>query len=170
MIDLDKDIELYKSKVAFYESQNTRGEYAVTVRELKFVVEILEALRSERTSGDCISRELLKKDIEAQISDFNELNKKGEPYKDFKDIRAILFGLVIGKNLIDNAQAVSLPSEQIAWEQGYEAGLAQGKCDRPKGEWAEFEGGYRCSNCDDIEVYTPNFCPNCGADMRTEDK
>ena len=34
--------------------------------------------------------------------------------------------------------------------------------------WAEFEGGYRCSNCDDIEVYTPNFCPNCGADMRGE--
>lgn len=37
---------------------------------------------------------------------------------------------------------------------------------RLKSEWAEFEGGYRCSNCDDIEVYTPNFCPNCGADMR----
>ena len=38
--------------------------------------------------------------------------------------------------------------------------------ERPQGEWVEFEGGYRCSNCDDIEVYTPNFCPNCGADMR----
>ena len=61
------------------------------------------------TKGDCINRELLKKDIDAQISDFNELNKKGEPYKEFKDIRAILFGLFIGKNLIDNAQAVEGP-------------------------------------------------------------
>ena len=42
--------------------------------------------------------------------------------------------------------------------------------ERPQGEWIEFEyetsGGYRCSNCENIEVYTPNFCPNCGADMR----
>lgn len=51
-INLDKTIELYKSKVAFYESQNTRGEYAVTVRELKYVVETLEALRSERSQGE----------------------------------------------------------------------------------------------------------------------
>ena len=54
MIDLDKEIELYKSKVAFYESQNTRGEYAVTVRELKYVVEILEALCSVRPQGEWI--------------------------------------------------------------------------------------------------------------------
>ena len=63
MIDLDKDIELYKSKVAFYKSQNTRGEYDVTVRELKYIVEILETLRSERTQGDAISREALRKTI-----------------------------------------------------------------------------------------------------------
>lgn len=36
---------------------------------------------------------------------------------------------------IDNAPAVPLPSEQTAWEQGYEAGLAQGT----KGEWIMFK-------------------------------
>lgn len=51
-VDLDKEIGLYKSKVAFYESQNTRGEYAVTARELKFVVELLEKLRSECLQGE----------------------------------------------------------------------------------------------------------------------
>lgn len=59
-VDLDREIELYKSKVAFYESQNTHGEYDVTARELKFVVETLEKLSSERTRGDLISREWLK--------------------------------------------------------------------------------------------------------------
>lgn len=58
-------------------------------------------------------------------------------------------------SLIDNAPTVAI-----------EAG---GNCPlKSQGEWAEFEGGYRCSNCDDIEAYTPNFCPNCGADMRGE--
>lgn len=51
-VDLDREIELYKSKVAFYESQNTHGEYDVTARELKFVVETLEKLRSERLQGE----------------------------------------------------------------------------------------------------------------------
>ena len=71
MIDLDKEIELYKSKVAFYESQNTRGEYAVTVRELKFVVETLKALRSERSQGDLISRSALKEQFIKAGKDYN---------------------------------------------------------------------------------------------------
>ena len=80
MIDLDKNIELYKSKVAFYESQNTRGEYAVTVRELTFVVETLEALRAERSQGDLISREALKKILSdplyrSTIKDYGEILK-----------------------------------------------------------------------------------------------
>lgn len=119
----------------------------------------------ENSTGDLISRELLKKDIEAQISDFNELNKKGEPYKDFKDIRAILFGLVIGKNLIDNAQPV--------------------EPDRPQGEWYYGEDecgqdGWFCSECNffvpwyyqyyekDINfIREYKACPHCLAEMIT---
>ena len=29
---------------------------------------------------------------------------------------------------------------------------------------------YKCSNCEVIGARQSNFCPNCGADMRTEDK
>ena len=117
----------------------------------------------ERLKGDCISRELLKKDIEAQISDFYELNKKGEPYKDIKDIRAILFGLVIGKNLIDNAPTVKYPFYQEAYQTGYE----EGKNERPKGEWIPYTlWDYKCSNCEKVYGREYNFCPNCGAEMR----
>lgn len=139
MIDLDKDIELYKSKVAFYESQNTRGEYAVTVRELKFVVEILEALRAERIQGDCISREALKKAI--------------EPY------RYAICGFEGILALIDNAPTV--------------------EPERPKGEWVVYgrQGDIpitdKCTNCNyEMKWYKTkyNFCPNCGADMKGNEK
>lgn len=76
--------------------------------------------------------------------------------------------------LIDDAQAVPLPNEQIAWEQGYEAGLAQGKHGRPQGEWIPQGGGFswvfKCSCCGWVDGYPFNkrhkYCPNCGADMR----
>ena len=75
--------------------------------------------------------------------------------------------------LIDNAQTVPLPNEQIAWEQGYEAGLAQGKQDRPKGGWIDKEHGrYKCSVCGHFPAtqsgfpWLSSFCPECGADMR----
>lgn len=82
MVDLDKDIELYRSKVAFYESQNTRGEYAVTVRELKFVVETLEAIQSERLQGDLISRSAL---INAKPEFRNEKVVRDTKYRTAKD-------------------------------------------------------------------------------------
>lgn len=105
MIDLDKEIGLYKSKVAFYESQNTRGEYAVTVRELKFVVETLEALRSVKPKGEWISNEEYIK------RKFN--------------------------------------------------GNYQGSC---------FKSPVNCDQCGySPEDNMPNFCPNCGADMRKGD-
>ena len=80
--------------------------------------------------------------------------------------------------LVEDAPTAPLPNEQIAWEQGYEAGLAQGKQDRPKGKWKTIEGidgdeYYECSNCGEPWVLTAgtpkdnnmNFCPNCGAKM-----
>lgn len=48
-----------------------------------------------------------------------------------------------------------------------------------RGVWCEFmedpinqknyggqTGYYECSNCKFVEDYRPNFCPNCGSDMR----
>lgn len=59
-------------------------------------------------SGDLISREALKE------------------HKVYSEER---HEYVVPVYNIDNAQAIPLPSNQIAWEQGYEAGLAQGKQD-----------------------------------------
>ena len=62
-----------------------------------------------------------------------------------------------------------MPSEQVAWEQGYEAGLAQGKHDRPKGEWIDYSPiSWKCSCCGyGVNRWnnTP-FCPNCGTSMK----
>ena len=72
---------------------------------------------------------------------------------------------------IDNAPTVETFTLEDM-QNNYDAGVDSviGKYDKAKGEWVEFEyetsGGYKCSNCENIEVYTPNFCPNCGADMR----
>ena len=63
------------------------------------------------------------------------------------------------------------PNEQIAWEQGYEAGLAQGKAEtRPQGEWTTDEKGYfycdQCGKYPHDQYATTDFCPKCGANMR----
>ena len=67
---------------------------------------------------------------------------------------------------LDNITKEDIEKFKTIWQRATSKGLPTFIEDRPQGEWAEFEGGYRCSNCDDIEVYTPNFCPNCGAKMK----
>ena len=56
--------------------------------------------------------------------------------------------------------------EQIAWEQGYEAGLAQGKHET-KGVWTTDENGYfycdRCGRYPHDQYATTDFCPKCEA-------
>lgn len=185
MIDLDKDIELYKSKVAFYESQNTRGEYEVTVRELKYVVELLETLRSEiKTMGDCISREALKNIMKCNLRSWGA--------------QGVLVDEVM--KTIDNAPPVEPDVEtntevlvKDAYDHGYTDGWKErfGEPDgRQKGEWKLVEKDNEnidivCPFCNSIRFpayshgYTlelvedyltrhplPNFCEVCGADMR----
>ena len=45
---------------------------------------------------------------------------------------------------------------------------------RNRGEWIDGRNGYQCSECKYIphrgEREFMNFCPNCGADMRGEEK
>lgn len=36
---------------------------------------------------------------------------------------------------------------------------------RPKGKWID---GMKCSECGQVDFTKPNFCPDCGADMRGE--
>ena len=174
MIDLDKEIELYKSKVAFYESQNTRGEYAVTVRELKFVVETLKALRSERSQGDLISRSALKEQFIKAGKDYNH---------------ECVIEMLSALETIDNAPTV--PQVTVFTENADEHAVADLKAElqkvleaRPHGEWVEktFEDddeegtkstSFVCSCCGASRVAglgNAKFCYKCGADMRKGEK
>ena len=115
-------------------------------------------------SGDLISREALKKDIEKRC---------GEPFDYIKTIVPTL-------KAIDNAPTVetfTLEDMQNNFGAGVDSII--GKYDKAKGEWKTVKGidgdeYYECPNCGEPWVLvagTPkdnnmNFCPNCGADMR----
>lgn len=112
-------------------------------------------------SGDAISR-----------SDLKDKMKKAEEQADTFEMLVEFY-----EQIIDNAQAVPLPNEQIAWEQGYETGLAQAveiteeqainklhetgwlighdkeMTTRPQGEWIFKNGKYRCTACGGKAIY-----------------
>lgn len=147
MIDLDKEIELYKSKVAFYESQNTHGEYAVTVRELKFVVETLEALRSERSQGDLISRSALKEQFLKAGKDYNH---------------ECVIEMQSALETIDKAPTV--PQVTVFTENADEQAVADLKVELQNVLDNERPHGECCDSCYLCDV------ADCEADMREGDK
>lgn len=122
-------------------------------------------------TGDLISR----RDLKLAIREMPDWCGDDAYYSGVNDV----------SRLIDNAQAVPLPSEQIAWEQGFEAGVAQGKQNRPQGEWCYGEDecgqdGWFCSECGffvpwyyqyyekDINfIRDYKACPHCLAEMVT---
>lgn len=64
-----------------------------------------------------------------------------------------------------------------AWEKGYIAGFDDGYKtgrqaeERPKGKWIEDSGNIACTHCHSIWLYRKtDFCPNCGADMKGDEK
>ena len=59
-----------------------------------------------------------------------------------------------------------------SYAMGYQDGLEDGLNDiRPKGEWInQFIGGNECVMCSECKLHFDigtNYCPNCGADMRS---
>lgn len=55
----------------------------------------------------------------------------------------------------DYAEALSMAIEALESAEQKE---------QKKGEWIEL----RCSECGQVDYSKPNYCPNCGADMRGE--
>ena len=107
-------------------------------------------------NNDLISREALKEQ-------FN-----GVPNSKDKDIALML---------IDNATTVPLPD----FKEGYKQAIIDGKTNystnysNETSKWIKMSDRYgiyfACYKCGyDRERATTNFCPNCGAEMRGEDK
>lgn len=62
------------------------------------------------------------------------------------------------------------------WKVAYERGKAE--AERKKGQWRKVSADryistasymYKCSECGETFVGAWSYCPNCGADMRTEE-
>ena len=121
----------------------------------------------ERPQGDLISRSVVK----GMISD------KSIPIKFEEETRGewqYSSGVILSDiyNVIDNAPTVEITD----YDTGYQDGLEDGLNDiRPQGEWLHKEIDPflkvhgQCSNCLQRER-VGNFCRNCGADMRGEEK
>ena len=122
----------------------------------------------ERPQGDLISRSVVK----GMISD------KSIPIKFEEETRGewqYSSGMILSDiyDVIDNAPTVEITD----YDTGYQDGLEDGLNDiRPQGEWIKhstYKDVLICSKCNhgSNQVYdTFNFCPNCGADMRGEEK
>ena len=68
----------------------------------------------------------------------------------------------------------ALQAPPITQRSMYQAGYKQAQEDRLKGEWKVRRPKpfflCECSVCGESEEWMSKFCPNCGADMRGEDK
>ena len=106
----------------------------------------------EPQKGDLISRQDVIDVLEEQLDYLRTLNKNENPTAEGK-----WYGVNWARNTI-----ADLPYKQN---------------ERPKGEWKEhhikgkdfFGNGFICE-CGRIVRQKENFCPNCGADMRGEEK
>ena len=115
-------------------------------------------------SGDLISREALKEQINATDFDF------GDYYDNTDEIRKRVC------EAIDKAPPVETFTLEDM-QNNYDAGVDSviGKYDKAKGEWSQYsfhdlgafgDWDYKCSKCNKVNGWKANFCPNCGAEMR----
>lgn len=75
--------------------------------------------------------------------------------------------LLAVKKIIDDAPTVDTTFKEVV---AYECGQKAVE-ERPKGKWVEDSGNIACSHCHIIWLYRKtDFCPNCGADMKGDEK
>lgn len=114
-------------------------------------------------NSDLISRVDLKIEIEKQIAYCDDRSKHQSDLEEVLRYSNTSYGLRLAHNYIDNAPAVHLPDG----------------CKRPNGTWVKTGQSlvnpnkfrnFCCSNClwelDEHIRIEPNFCPNCGSEMR----
>jgi len=128
-------------------------------------------------NDDLISREALTEEMRKSI---NERYPKWDKPITVADIATLIF------DVIDNTPTVDIPKHSLlplegdcdeAYMRGYEHGKAEAILrGRPQGEWVKYlyyahdnSWKYVCSECRELNCQEDNFCPNCGADMRTKE-
>ena len=116
-------------------------------------------------------------DADALIHELNNSHYPGAPYVDA--------GISIAIGKVCDAPTIEPETEEEAYERGYTAGQTAGLRKTGKRMYGEDNlrtgvDGWFCSECEHFEAWDysadmksaelnlPNFCPNCGADMRGE--
>lgn len=97
---------------------------------------------------------------------------RGEAIEELKLFKesAIPWDVPILLTAIDMA-IEALQTPPISQRSMYQAGYRQAQEDRPRGEWIveeEYGDLWICDQCGFANEHKDNFCPNCGADMRSE--
>ena len=133
------------------------------------LTELIEQSKPYDDSGDLISREALLKAI----------REYAEPSSKLSDdlSRGITECACEVLDIIDNAPPVE-PICPYLSDQEVKQPCIDSPCLSPKGEWINREAvsntifpfweRYECNQCHKFNGYS-NFCPNCGADMRTKE-
>lgn len=114
--------------------------------------------------------EELRKEIENFCSDCDRPDKEqlGE---------IILSSMALGFNIGLEAPSADRPSDphDITYINALENRIREFEAKRPQGEWIKDGHHIRCKNCGiyicdkdrEGDTYPQNFCPNCGAYMKT---
>ena len=124
-----------------------------------------------------------------RLIDADTLKKSIKSYADDQYDENEYLGEYAIMDIIDNAPTIIYCSQtpeglplmdlrersQSDFKEGYKQAIIDGKTNysRPQGEWIVRDGEpmtYKCSFCGELNCCKGNFCPDCGADMRGENK
>lgn len=137
---------------------------------------IESAIRHIQTSTDVdpwameIAVEAMRKQIDHIADSGKKVERTGKPSQDVSDSDLISRKAAIDaiNNIMPTKEGFYEPSE--VFSELMQAPSAQPE--RKRGKWIpwKYHDGFRCENCNEPVDDKYNFCPNCGADMRGEDK
>lgn len=120
--------------------------------------------------SDLIDRQELRKAMyhEAFETDSDEQRWDSGCWIRYKMFERILDSLPPAQPEITLESAIDY-LHSIGWMQEHDRALTESaQPERKPGRWkGEGFGEYRCSWCGEVSHPQTNFCPNCGADMRT---
>ena len=109
---------------------------------------------SQEPCEDAVSREDAVHALRKALWDYEDKTEKQFRERDELDYEEWYFHRIFVQAMNDeDVEAIcKLPSVNV----------------RQTGEWIDSSNGWMCSECNRDNTFDTNYCPNCGADMRTE--